>query len=234
MSSYIAKRTLIKGPAQRLRLRLRLSAWARGRRARSWSLLIRPSIFVWGTEAAQSSFAPQHLSGFRVDKVQLRARRTPRLIDTRRHRSLRQRTIPARFGGCSGSDRERSLPSNDDSARLARNKAKSYKKTMHPRTAQLLLILGLLLAGCTSSLPSPPTAAQGYPDRRAQSRQLNVRMTEAEVVAILGEPASTAVSTCGRAARPLAVQKMALQRWDSRQQLGSYISKYEWQRLDSK
>ena len=69
---------------------------------------------------------------------------------------------------------------------------------MHPQTAQLLLILALLLAGCTSSLPSPPTAAQSYPDRRAQSQQLNVRMTEAEVVAILGEPASTAVSTCGR------------------------------------
>jgi hypothetical protein len=37
-----------------------------------------------------------------------------RLIDTRRHRSLRQRTSPARFGGCSGSDRERSSPSNDN------------------------------------------------------------------------------------------------------------------------
>ena len=70
--------------------------------------------------------------------------------------------------------------------------------SMHPRTAQLLLILALLLTGCTSSLPAPPTAAQSYLDRRAQSQQLNVRMTEAEVVAILGEPANTVVSTCGR------------------------------------
>jgi len=44
--------------------------------------------------------------------------------------------------------------------------------SVHPRTAQLLLILALLLAGCTSSPPSPPTAAQSYPDRRAQSQQL--------------------------------------------------------------
>ena len=39
-----------------------------------------------------------------------------RLIDMRcRHRSLRRRTIPARSGQCSGSDRERSSPSNDNS-----------------------------------------------------------------------------------------------------------------------
>ena len=70
--------------------------------------------------------------------------------------------------------------------------------SMHPRTAQLLLILALLLAGCTVPFQPPPTATQPYPDRQAQSKQLKVRMTEAEVVAILGEPPNTAVSTCGR------------------------------------
>jgi hypothetical protein len=70
---------------------------------------------------------------------------------------------------------------------------------MHPRTAALLLLIfTTLLAGCAGSLPAPPTAAQSYPDRRAQSQRLKVRMTEAEVVAILGEPANKAASTCGR------------------------------------
>jgi hypothetical protein len=52
-------------------------------------------------------FRPYHLSGFRIDKVQLRAcQACDRLI-----RGLvvgpRRRTIPALFGRCSGSDRER-------------------------------------------------------------------------------------------------------------------------------
>ena len=71
---------------------------------------------------------------------------------------------------------------------------------MPPRTAALLLLIfTTMLAGCAGSLP--PTAAHSYPDRRAQSQQLKVRMTEAEVVAILGEPANRAASTCGRTFR---------------------------------
>jgi hypothetical protein len=69
---------------------------------------------------------------------------------------------------------------------------------MHPRTAPLFLILATLLAGCAGSLSGPPTGARLYPDRGVQSERLKVGMTEAEVVAIFGEPAHRTSSTCGR------------------------------------
>src|SRR5271156_1924134 len=86
-------------------------------------------------------------------------------------------------------------------ARLAWNEVKNYNISMCPRTALLLLIFTTLLAGCAGSLPAPPPAARSYPDRGAQSDRLNVGMTEAEVVAILGEPAHKTLSTCGRTFR---------------------------------
>jgi hypothetical protein len=73
--------------------------------------------------------------------------------------------------------------------------------SMNARTALLLLILTTLVGGCSGSLPALPIAAQSYPDREAQSRQLNVGMTEARVISILGEPANKTASTCGRTFR---------------------------------
>jgi hypothetical protein len=79
---------------------------------------------------------------------------------------------------------------------------------MHFRTVLLMLILATLLAGCASSLPAPPTTVQSYPDRGAQSQHLSVGMTDAEVAAVLGEPAHKTSSTCGRTFRdPWACQK---------------------------
>jgi hypothetical protein len=63
----------------------------------------------------------------------------------------------------------------------------------------LMLILAAVLASCVSlPPPSPPPTAQSYPDRGAQSLRLKVGMTEAEVVAIAGEPTSAEVITCGQ------------------------------------
>jgi hypothetical protein len=65
-------------------------------------------------------------------------------------------------------------------------------------TAFIFVVIVLGVGGCTRPAPASPPAAQ-YPNRAAQSLRLNAGMTEPEVVAALGEPASSELATCGQA-----------------------------------
>jgi uncharacterized protein YceK len=69
------------------------------------------------------------------------------------------------------------------------------------RNIMVSLTLAVALVGCSSLRPysNPPTVEPSYPDRRSQSLRLNPGMTEAEVIAILGEPSSATLNTCGQA-----------------------------------
>ena len=59
---------------------------------------------------------PQHLSGFRIDKVHLRAGQALDQFHTSyRHRLLPQRTSPVQFGRLRDSDKEKSSPLNESS-----------------------------------------------------------------------------------------------------------------------